>query len=67
MSSAEGYDENAIAALSEKLHVSANDVVEIYKGEFTRLNAQARIKTYVGVLAMSNTKSILHKTTARRC
>jgi hypothetical protein len=67
MPSAESYDANEIAAISEKLQVSANDVVEVYKGEFTRLHAQARIKTYVGVLAMSNTKSILHKTTSRRC
>jgi hypothetical protein len=67
ISSAENYDANAVAALSEKLHVSASDVVEIYKDEFTRLHAHARIKTYVGVLAMSNTKSILRKTTSRRC
>jgi hypothetical protein len=67
MSSAEGYDANAIAALSEKLHVSASDVVEVYRDEFTRLHAQARVKTFVGVLAMSNTKNILRKTAARRC
>ncbi len=67
MSSAETYDAKALAALSEKLHVSASAVVEVYNGEFTRLQAQARVKTYVGVLAMSNTKDILHKTTSRRC
>ena len=67
MSSADSYDANAVAALSEKLHVSADDVVEVYKDEFTRLHAQARVKTYVGVLAMSNSKNILRKTTFRRC
>jgi Protein of unknown function (DUF3562) len=67
MSGAENFDADAVAALSEKLHVSASDVVEIYRDEFTRLNTQARVKTYVGVLAMSNTKNILRKkTTSRR-
>ncbi len=64
---AETYDAKAVAALSEELHVSADDVVEVYKHEFSRLHAQARIKTYVGILAMSNTKNILYKTTSRRC
>jgi hypothetical protein len=67
MSGAETYDANAVAALSEKLQVSASDVVEVYRDEFIRLHAQARVKTYVGVLAMSNTKNILRKTTSRRC
>jgi hypothetical protein len=65
--SAETYDAKALAALSEELHVSADDVVEVYKHEFSRLLAQARIKTYVGILAMSNTKNILYKATSRRC
>ncbi|MGD0503615.1 MAG: hypothetical protein ABSD02_12800 [Steroidobacteraceae bacterium] len=65
--SVETYDADAVAALSEKLHVPADDVVEVYKHEFTRLHAQARVKTYVDVLAMSNTKNILHKTSSRRC
>ncbi len=65
--SAEAYDANAVAALSEELHMPADDVVEVYKHEFSRLHAQARIKTYVGILAMSNTKNILYKTTSRRC
>jgi hypothetical protein len=67
ISSAETYDATAVAALSEKLHVPATDVVEVYRHEFTRLHAQARVKAYVGVLAMSNTKNILYKTTSRRC
>jgi len=64
---AETYDAKAVAALSEELQVPADDVVEVYKHEFSRLHAQARIKTYVGILAMSNTKNILYKTTSRRC
>jgi hypothetical protein len=64
---AEAYDAKAVAALSEELHVPADAVVEVFKHEFSRLHAQARIKTYVGILAMSNTKDILYKTTSRRC
>jgi hypothetical protein len=67
MSSADSQDAKEFAALSEKLRVSTNDVVKVYEEEFTRLHAQARVKTYVGVLAMSNTKAILHKTASRRC
>ncbi len=63
----EPHDAKAFAALSSELHVSENDVVEIYKHEFSRLHAQARIKTYVGILALSNTKNILYKSTSRRC
>ncbi len=65
MSSNDSHDAKAFTALSEKLRVSANDVVKVYEEEFTRLQAQARVKTYVGVLAMSNTKNILHKTASR--
>ena len=67
MSSADTHDARALAALSKKLDVSATDVVKVYQDELTRLHAQARVKTYVGVLAMSNTKAILHKTASRRC
>jgi hypothetical protein len=66
-SDADAYDPSAVAALSEKLHIPTDDVVEVYRHEFTRLHAQARVKTYVGVLALSNTKNILYKTTSRRC
>lgn len=52
-------DAQAIQALSEKLRVPELKVIEVYRTEFKRLAAQSRIETYLGVLAMRNTKSIL--------
>ena len=49
----------AIATLSDKLHVPVHEVGEIYKKEFDRLAEGARIPTFLVVLAMSNTRSIL--------
>jgi hypothetical protein len=49
----------AIQALSEKLHVPELRVLEVYKTEYRRLSAQSRIATFVSVLAMRNTRSIL--------
>jgi hypothetical protein len=49
----------AIQALSEKLDVPELKVLEVYKTEYRRLSAQSRIATFVSVLAMRNTRSIL--------
>jgi hypothetical protein len=57
-------DDRAIQELSEKLRVPELRVVEVYKTEFKRLAAQSRIQTYVSVLAMSNTRSILRDAAA---
>jgi hypothetical protein len=57
-------DDRAIQELSEKLRVPELLVVEVYKTEFKRLAAQSRIQTYVSVLAMSNTRSILRDAAA---
>jgi len=54
-------DDAAIQALSEKLQVPALKVIEVYRTEFKRLAAQSRIDTYLGVLALRNTKSILRE------
>jgi len=51
--------EGAINALSERLKVPPLRVIEVYRSEFKRLAAQSRIETYLEVLAMRNTKSIL--------
>jgi predicted metallopeptidase len=51
--------EGAINALSERLKMPALKVIEVYRSEFKRLAAQSRIETYLDVLAMRNTKSIL--------
>lgn len=55
-------DDGAIQALSEKLKVPALKVIEVYRTEFKRLAAQSRIDTYLGVLALRNTKHILRET-----
>ena len=54
-------DPRAIQALSETLNVPELKVIEIYKTEYRRLSAECRIATYVSVLAMRNTRTILKK------
>jgi len=51
--------QRAIQALSEQLDVPELKVLEVYKTEYRRLSAESRISTYVSVLAMRNTRSIL--------
>ena len=48
-----------VGALSSELQVPMQDVADIYRTEFDRLARAARIPAYLGVLAMSNTRSIL--------
>jgi hypothetical protein len=55
----ERTDAQAIAALSGKLRVSMKDVVDVYKAEFDRLAAGARITDFLIVLALNRTRSIL--------
>ena len=59
VSSLEKDHVRAIATLSEKLRVPAYEVGEVYRKEFDRLAVGARIPTYLIVLAMSHTQSIL--------
>jgi hypothetical protein len=56
--------QRAIQALSEKLDVPELKVLEVYKTEYRRLSAQSRIATFVSVLAMRNTRSILRHAAA---
>jgi uncharacterized protein (DUF2126 family) len=51
--------QRAIQALSEKLNVPELKVLEVYKTEYRRLSAESRIETFVSVLALRNTRSIL--------
>jgi len=55
----ETEQDRAIAQISDKLRVPAQEVGEIYRKEFERLAVQARIPTFVATLAMRNTRSIL--------
>ena len=50
---------SVIASLSDKLKIPEHEVDEIYKREFDRLALQGRIPTFLVVLAMRNTRSIL--------
>jgi hypothetical protein len=49
----------AIEALSEKLGVGTKDVAKVYKAEFEKLAAGARVTNFLIVLALNKTRSIL--------
>ena len=57
--SGEDDAQRAIQALSEQLDVPEVKVLEVYRTEYRRLSAESRISTFVSVLAMRNTRSIL--------
>jgi hypothetical protein len=57
-------DSPAIRALSKQLQVPERKVMEVYRAEFNRLAAQSRIGTFLSVLAMRNTRSLLRRTEA---
>jgi uncharacterized protein DUF3562 len=54
----------AIAALSEKLGVGLKEVAKVYKEEFDKLAARARVPNFLSVLALNRTRSILGERTA---
>ena len=54
-----------IAALAVQLRIPARDVGAIYQRQYKQLAAMARISTYIGVLAMSSTRSILRQQSKR--
>ncbi len=49
----------AIATLSDRLHLPVQEVRQVYLQELDRLEAQARIHNFLGVLALSRTRSVL--------
>jgi hypothetical protein len=55
----------AIAALSDKLGVSTNDVAAVFRSELDRLGAGARITSFLIVLALSRTRTLLRARTGR--
>ncbi len=57
---------HAIAALSDKLGVGANDVAAVFNSELHRLAAGARITNFLIVLALSKTRTILRARSGRR-
>jgi hypothetical protein len=50
---------HAIARLSAELHVPLHEVRQIYEAQLDRLGVEARIESFLGVLATSHTRSIL--------
>ena len=61
----ERSDARAIVALSGKWCVSMNDLANVYKTEFDRLAAGARVTEFLIVLALNRTRSILRARRAR--
>jgi len=51
----------AIAALSERLSVPLQQVEEVYQREFSKLAAQARVQSFLGILALRQTRAILRE------
>jgi 4-aminobutyrate aminotransferase-like enzyme len=51
----------AIDALSDQFHVPAHQVGAVFSEQLGQLAAQARIQTYLVVLALRNTRSILRR------
>ena len=61
----ERAEAQAIAALSGKWGVSMKDIGDVYKTQFDRLAAGARVKEFLIVLALNRTRSILRARRAR--
>jgi hypothetical protein len=57
--SIESDDEPTIAAIADEFSVPVQEVSAIYTGERRRLERGARIKNFLTVLAIGNTRSIL--------
>ncbi len=51
----------AIATLCQKLTLAEDEVSGVFRQEFARLAAHASVPTYLCVLAMNNTKSLLRQ------
>lgn len=51
-----------VAALSKKLHVPRQKIEEIYSAQLERLSAEARIDSFLTILAIRNARAILRAT-----
>ena len=49
----------AIEMLSRKLHLPVSEVRQVFVKELGRLESQARVHRFLGVLALSSTRSVL--------
>ena len=50
-----------IVHLSQVSQVSIDEIERIYAAEVRRLACEARIQTFVGVLALGRTRDLLHR------
>jgi uncharacterized protein DUF3562 len=54
-----GEHASLITKLSDELHLPLSEVDGVYSEQLDRLEADARIRSYLGVLAVRNTRSVL--------
>jgi hypothetical protein len=52
--------QQAIEALAKESHAPVEHVRELYEIEHARLNSQARVKTFVSVIATRLVRNVLH-------
>ena len=57
------HHERAIASLVQQTAVSPEQVRKIFSDEFQRLQTNAKVRTHLLALAMSNTRSLLRRPT----
>ena len=56
--------QQVIEALAEENHASVDHVRELFENEHRRLDSQARVKTFVGVIATRLVRRVLRKEAA---
>jgi hypothetical protein len=54
-----------IESLARETRSDVDHVREIYEVEHARLNAEARVKTFVSVIAVRLVRNVLHQETSR--
>ena len=54
-----------IESLARETQADVDHVREIYEVEHARLNAEARVKTFVSVIAVRLVRNVLHQETSR--
>jgi Protein of unknown function (DUF3562) len=57
---------HVIAHLSDELNIPAQDVDMVFREQIDHLAAGARIKTFIGVLAVRRTRAVLRDRTSGR-
>ncbi len=58
--------DRVVCLLAMEMQVPLGEAVEIYEYEFARLNTNARVTTYISVLALKNVRETLRQRCAAR-